>query len=73
MPIERLPVVVPPPTPAKTGTFATEMAAWVMTSSGVKGYTTIRAFPLWLRMMEMSVVKMSDLILRLIRRIPDAL
>ena len=52
----RLPVVVPPPTPTKTGHSATVRRAWVMAGCAVKGYTAKMASALEFLITATSVV-----------------
>ncbi len=52
----REPVVVPPPTPTKSGCWATVIRACVMMGSPVKGYTASTASALQLRITATSVV-----------------
>lgn len=53
---ERLPVVVPPPTPTKTGASEAVSRACVMAGCAVKGYTAKIASAFELRMTATSVV-----------------
>ena len=68
----RAPVVVPPPTPQKTGRLEVETIASAIICWGVKGYTASTASALQLRMMAISVEKIKDLMRRPIITIPLA-